>query len=87
MYLSLCLLRPIPDDTRSVAEQIYPPNHLPRRLGEDHVDVHSEQFSDPDALLSRYTLKRTTLGSKPLLLNRMPYCHQKQVQAFRPHSK
>ena len=32
-------LPPIPDDTRFVAEQIYPPDHPLRRLGEEYADV------------------------------------------------
>ena len=40
-------LPPIPDDTRSVAEQIYPPDHPMRRLGEDYADVLGDQdFAD-----------------------------------------
>ncbi len=40
-------LPPIPDDTRSVAEQIYPPNHPLRRLGNDYADVLCDQdFAD-----------------------------------------
>ena len=40
-------LPPIPDDTRSVAEQIYPPEHPLRRLGEDYADVLCDQdFAD-----------------------------------------
>ena len=40
-------LPPIPDNTRSVAEQIYPPNHPMRRLGEDYADVLCDQaFAD-----------------------------------------
>jgi len=40
-------LPPIPDDTRAVAEQIYPPDHPLRRLGEDYADVLcDEDFAD-----------------------------------------
>jgi len=40
-------LPPIPDDTRSVAEQIYPPEHPMRRLGEEYADVLCDQdFAD-----------------------------------------
>ena len=40
-------LPPIPDNTRSVAEQIYPPDHPLRRLGEDYADVLCDQdFAD-----------------------------------------
>ena len=40
-------LPPIPDDTRLVAEQIHPPDHPLRRLGEDFADVlRDEDFAD-----------------------------------------
>lgn len=40
-------LPPIPDETRSVAEQIYPPDHPLRRLGDDYADVLCDQdFAD-----------------------------------------
>lgn len=40
-------LPPIPDDTRAVAERIYPPDHPLRRLGEDYADVLcDEDFAD-----------------------------------------
>ena len=40
-------LPPIPDDTRSVAEQIYPPDHPMRRLGDEYADVLCDQdFAD-----------------------------------------
>ncbi len=38
---------PIPQDTRQVAHQIYPPEHLLRRLGEEYADVlRDEDFAD-----------------------------------------
>ena len=38
---------PIPQDTRQVAQQIYPPEHLLRRLGEEYADVlRDEDFAD-----------------------------------------
>ncbi len=47
MCLKPQLLLPIPDDTRSVAKQIYPPDHLMRRLGAEFADVLSDQdFAD-----------------------------------------
>lgn len=40
-------LPPIPDETRSVAEQIYLPDHPLRRLGEDYADILCDQdFAD-----------------------------------------
>ena len=40
-------LPPIPQDTRQVAQQIYPPEHLLRRLGQDYADVlRDEDFAD-----------------------------------------
>jgi len=40
-------LPPIPDDTRAVAEQIYPPDHPMCRLGEEYADVLCDQdFAD-----------------------------------------
>lgn len=47
MCLKPCLLPPIPDDTRAVAERIYPPDHPLRRLGEEYADVLcDEDFAD-----------------------------------------
>lgn len=47
MCLKPQLLPPIPDDTRAVAEQIYPPDHPLRRLGNDYADVLCDQnFAD-----------------------------------------
>ncbi len=47
MCLKPQLLPPIPDDTRAVAEQIYPLNYPLRRLGEDYADVLcDEDFAD-----------------------------------------
>jgi len=40
-------LTPIPQDTRQVAQRIYPPEHLLRRLGEEYADVlRDEDFAD-----------------------------------------
>jgi hypothetical protein len=40
-------LPPIPQDTRQVAQQIYPPEHLLRRLGEEYAEVlRDEDFAD-----------------------------------------
>lgn len=40
-------LPPIPEDTRQVGRQIYPPEHLMRRIGEDYADVlHDQDFAD-----------------------------------------
>ena len=47
MCLKPQLLPPIPDDTRAVAEQIYPPDHPMRRLGAEFADVLCDQdFAD-----------------------------------------
>lgn len=56
-------LPPIPDDTRSVAEQIYPPDHPLRRLGEDFADVlHDEDFADLYSSTGQPALSPTLLA-------------------------
>ncbi len=38
---------PIPEETRQTAQQIYPPEHLLRRLGQEYADVlRDEDFAD-----------------------------------------
>ena len=40
-------LPPIPEETRHLVQQIYAPDHLPRRLGEEYADcVRDEDFAD-----------------------------------------
>jgi transposase len=40
-------LPPIPEETRHLAQQLYPPDHLLRRLGEEYADlVRDEDFAD-----------------------------------------
>jgi transposase len=40
-------LPPIPEETRTIAVQIYPPDHLLRRIAEEYADVlHDHDFAD-----------------------------------------